>query len=138
MLKAIVFSALLSTHAFAHEGHDHGPGNVPLQKGGVMRTLETVNLELVYKDKTIDVYAFSTEADPKAPGKLKPADVSQYPVSATIELPKSKPTSIELKTAGDHWTASFDPKDTHRFTFVLSIKQGGHSDKVKWTIEPKK
>ncbi|MGE3760553.1 MAG: hypothetical protein AB7H97_22495 [Pseudobdellovibrionaceae bacterium] len=140
MAKFLILSAcsLMAFPSQAHEGHDHGPGTVPSQKGGVMRSLETINLELVYKDKSIEIYPFSTEIDAKTPGKLKPMDISRYPVSATIELPKKKPAAIDLKPAGDHWAASFDAQEAHRFTLVLSIKQGGHQDKVKWTIEPKK
>ncbi len=129
---------LLPFTGAAHEGHDHGPSKVPLQKGGVMRSLETVHLELVYKDKSVEIYPFETKLDPKTPGKLKPADVGRFPVSATVELPKTKTQNVELKPTGDHWTAALDPKGAHRFTLTLAIKQGGHSDQVKWTIEPKK
>jgi hypothetical protein len=137
-----LFSALVlllfPLAGLAHEGHDHGPGNVPLQKGGIMRSLETVHLELVYKDKSVEIYPFETQVDPKTPGKLKPAEVSRFPVSATVELPKAKAQKVELTPSGDHWTASLDPKGAHRFTLILAIKQGGHDDKVKWTVEPKK
>jgi len=132
----ILFSLTLT--ASAHEGHDHGPGNVPLQKGGTMRSLETVHLELVYKDKSVEIYPFETQVDHKTPAKLKPADLSRFPVSATVELPKAKAQNVELKPTGDHWSANLDPQGAHRFTFILAIKQGGHDDKVKWTVEPKK
>ncbi|MGE3684058.1 MAG: hypothetical protein AB7G93_20245 [Bdellovibrionales bacterium] len=129
---------VLSFSARAHEGHDYGSGSVPLQKGGVMRSLETVHLELVYKDKSIWIYPFEVKSDPKNPGKLKPAEPGKFPVSATVELPKAKPQLVELKPAGDHWIASLDPKGAHRFTVILKITQGGHDDQVKWTVEPKK
>lgn len=140
MHKLILASLILvfANTSMAHEGHDHGPGNIPLQKGGVMRSLETVNLELVYKDKSVAIYPFETKQDPRTPGKLTPADVGRFPVSATLELPKAKTQNVELKPAGDHWLATVDPKGAHRFTFVLAITQGGHNDKVKWTVEPKK
>lgn len=133
---AVSLSLLISFQVFAHEGHDHGPAAVPVQKGGIVRSLETVNLELVFKDKTVSIYPFKTEMNPKTPGKLTPADIGAYPVSATVEMPKAKPVALALKPAGDHWEASVDAKGVHRFTVVLDIKQGGHSDKVKWTVEP--
>lgn len=140
MFKVIVGLALigLALKAGAHEGHDHGPGNVPLQKGGIMRSLETVHLELVYKDKSIEIYPFENQTGSKGATKLNPADPNRFPVSAVVELPKAKAQTVELKPAGDHWAVSFDPKGAHRFTFILAIQQGGHNDKVKWTVEPKK
>lgn len=138
MFKFIFSLLLLPFISAAHEGHDHGPGKVSLQKGGIMRSLETVHLELVYKDKTVEIYPFETQVDPKTPSKLKSADVHRFPVSATVEMPKAKAQSIELKPNGDHWTAALDPKGAHRFTLILAITQGGHADKVKWTVEPKK
>lgn len=137
MLKPILFALLFALSAQAHEG-DHGPGSVPLQKGGVMRALETVNLELVFKEGEVRIYPFDVKTDPKNPGKLAPSQPDQYPVSATVELPRSKPQPLPLKVSGDHWLAKFDPKGAHRFTVVLDIKQGGHEDKIKWTVEPKK
>lgn len=134
---AVSIFSVLSLTAGAHEGHDHGPGKVPLQKGGVMRSLETVNLELVYSNNSIQIYPFETKQDPKNPGKLKSAELAKFPVTATIELPKSKPQKLELKQSGDHWEAFVDSKGAHRFTVLLAITQGGHNDKVKWTIEPK-
>lgn len=116
--------------ALAHEGHDHGPGSVQAPKGGVIRSLETVHLELLSKGKTVTIYAYDTS--------LKPADVSKFPVSATVTLPKKKAEPLKLLPGGDHWTGEFDAKGAHRYTLELSIEQGGHKDKVKYTVEPKK
>ena len=128
---------LLPGYANAHEDHAHGPANVPLQKGGILRSLETVHLELVYKNKMVKIYPFNVQVDPKMPGHLSSMRTNQFPVSATVELPKRKAIPLSLKDEGDHWTAQFDPQNAHRFTVFLFIKQGGHDDKVKWTIEPK-
>lgn len=133
MLKtifAIVFPAFISFAAHAHEGHDHGPSTVQPQKGGVVRSLETVNLELLTEGKTIKIYIFTPE--------MKPSEVSQYPASLTAALPKKKPQALKLELKGDHWEATFDPQKSHRFDLELTIKQGGHDDKVKWTVEPKR
>ncbi|MBX3022654.1 MAG: hypothetical protein KF799_13360 [Bdellovibrionales bacterium] len=134
----LIFSAALffSFSTFAHEGHDHGPSALPVQKGGILRSLETVHLELVYKDKTLQIFPF--EKEPVSPGKLAAAPLSRFPATATIEFPRQKAQPLELKTAGDHWEAAVDPKGAHRFTVVLTIHQGGHKDAVKWTVEPKK
>jgi hypothetical protein len=132
MLKSmiIVLALFLAIIAQAHEGHDHGPGTVQAPKGGVIRSLETVNLELLTQGKSIKIYAYDTN--------LKPADVKKFPLAATVALPKKKPEALALVAKGDHWEAEYDAKGAHRYTLELSIKQGGHADKVKYNVEPKK
>lgn len=130
MYKYILVLMLLSLNALAHEGHDHGPSAVQPPKGGVVRSLETVHLELVHQGKTLNIYAYEKD--------LKPASVAKFPATLTIALPKKKAESINLEDKGDHWETNFDAKGAHRFTVELAIKQGGHSDKVKWVVEPRK
>ncbi len=77
MRKLILIFTLASSFCWAHEGHDHGPGQVPLQKGGVMRSLETVHLELVFKDNAVKIYPFETAIDQKS-SQLKSADPTDF------------------------------------------------------------
>jgi len=130
MLKKILLTIFItaSQNVFAHEGHDHGTVQAP--KGGIIRSLETVHLELITKGNLVSIYAYDT--------KLKPEEVNKFPVSLTVTLPKKSPQTLEIKDKGDHWEAEFDAKGAHRYTLMLSIKQGGHDDKVKFTVEPKK
>jgi hypothetical protein len=131
MLKIIIsgLTFLVATNLFAHEG-DHGPSSVQAPKGGVIRSLETVHLELLSKGSTVQIYVYNPN--------LKPDDVSKYPVSATVTFPKKKAEPIILEPKGNHWEAVVDTKGAHRYTLELTIKQGGHDDKVKFTVEPKK
>jgi hypothetical protein len=131
MLRSIALTVLLalSASSFAHDG-EHGPSSVQAPKGGVMRSLETVHLELLSKGSKIQIYAYETD--------LKPANVTKYPVSATVTLPKKKSVALVLEPKGDHWEAQFDAKGAHRYSIELDIKQGGHQDKIKFTVEPKK
>ncbi|XGC79442.1 hypothetical protein ACES2L_08890 [Bdellovibrio bacteriovorus] len=130
MKKLITCLLFISAIANAHEGHDHGPGAIQAPKGGVVRSLETINLELLANDKNVQIYVYDKD--------LAPAKAKDYPASLTMALPKKKAEVVELKDAGDHWTANIDPKNAHRYTLELAIKQGGHNDKVKWVVEPKK
>lgn len=132
MFKSLLVGiALLVAHkALAHEGHDHGPGQIQAPKGGVIRSLETVHLELLTKGKSLSIYAYDSS--------LNPQDVTKFPVSATVTLPKKKSENLALIPKGDHWEAEFDAKDAHRFALELSITQGGHKDKVKFNVEPKR
>ncbi len=132
MIKTLllIISFLTLTSAHAHEGHEHGPSQVQAPKGGILRSLETVHLELLSKGNTIRIYTYNTD--------LKPVEVKKFPVSATVALPKKESTPLPLADNGDHWVAEFDPKGAHRYTIELSITQGGHDDKVQFTVEPKK
>lgn len=123
------FFIAISSIGFAHEGHDHGPGSIEAPKGGVIRNLETVVLELLAKGSEIKIYTYDKE--------LKPQKVSQFPASATITKPKKKPEAVTLQDQGEYWLVKYDAKGEHRYTLTLDIKQGGHQDKMKWVIEPK-
>ncbi len=127
---ATILFCLSSIQAQAHEGHDHGAKLSQAPKGGIMRELETVNLELLSKGMTIKIYIYDKN--------MKPEDVAKFPVSATVTLPRKTAESVPLVAKGDHWETEYNPKKAHRFTFILSIKQGGHDDNVKFTVEPKK
>lgn len=127
---AIVVALIVAPLAFSHEGHDHGPGQVEAPKGGVIRSLESVHLELLTKGNTVFIYAYDEN--------MKPDDVKKYPVSATVTLPKKKAHALALMEKGDHWEAEFDAKGAHRYSIELSIRQAGHEDKVRYTVEPKR
>lgn len=132
LLAALTFAA---AQGYAHEGHDHGPSTLQAPKGGVLRSLEEVHLELKTDGKKLSLYAY--ELDEKSQ-KLVAADVKKFPVKATATLPRKKPEAVDLSPKGDHWEASFDAKGAHRYTLEVAIKQAGHDDKVKYTVEPKK
>jgi len=130
MLKILLLTALAVS---AHDGGHDSPGAVEAQKGGIVRPLETVTLELVTEGDKILIYAF----DPK--DKSAKPDVSKYPVTATVSLRNKKTETLTIMPKGDHWESEFKaPKGEHRYTLLLDIKQGGHSDKIKWTVEPKR
>lgn len=121
---------LISSLVFAHEGHDHGPSAVQAPKGGVIRSLETVHLELVAKGPEVKIYPYDLQ--------LKPMEVSKFPASVALALPKKKTAEAKLVEKGDHWLLQSDVKGVHRYTLEMTIKQGGHDDKIKWVVEPKK
>ncbi len=126
----ILIASLLIPAAMAHEGHEHGPSAVQAPKGGVMRSLETVHLELVAKGKNLKIYPYALN--------LQSAAASKFTISLSAALPKKKAAPLKFDVKGDHWESSFEAKGAHRFTLELTIEQGGHSDKVTWVVEPKK
>lgn len=126
----LAFILTLSVTSFAHEGHDHGSGQVQPQKGGVVKSLETVHLEMVNLGKEIRIYVYDKD--------VKPQPTKNYPLTAKVQLPRQKQTQdLKLEVKDTYWTTQFDPKGAHRYDLILNIEQGGHKDAVKFTVEPK-
>ena len=132
MFKVLVITLVtfLSVELFAHEGHGHGPSQVQAPKGGIIRSLETVHVELIVKGNTLELYAYGLD--------LKPMQVKAYPATATVTLPRKPAQKVALVDKGDHWQAEYDAKGAHRYGLELAIRQGGHDDKIKFNVEPKK
>src|SRR5690606_4151623 len=105
------------------------PGNVQAKNAGAqIKGNEDYLVEVVYKDKTIKIYPFTIEQKHLSPEEVK--------LTAKIELPRKKMTKADFKISGDHYVASFDPGNTHRFTILVSLP-GEHKDVLKYTIETK-
>lgn len=133
MIRFILFvvSFFSLNFSFGHGVHDSG--HVKPQKGGIIRSLETIHVEFVSIGNKIQIYVFNKDKKPK------PLATKDYPVSAKVILPRSdKEEKVELTTKPNHWEAEYDAKGVHRYTFELYIEQGGHKDRLKFTIEPKK
>lgn len=130
MIKFILTTVLIvaSSSLHAHEGDHDAPGVVKPPKGGITRTLETIHLELLPQGKIVKIFVYDRN--------LKPAEAKDYPVSATATRPRKKSEKIELVTKKNHWEFKYDAKGAHRYMLQLTIKQGGHKDKIKWNIEP--
>lgn len=130
VLSALTFSAV----SFAHEDHDHdGPAAVQAPKGGVIKSLEDVHVEVIVKGKDVKIYLYD-EA-------LKSVDVANYKVTAMAELPRSKKAEpVTLKAQGKYFEATYDAKGSHRYTLVLTVAdpKHKHDDKLNFTIEPKR
>jgi hypothetical protein len=133
----LLATVLFSYGLFAGEGHDHGhdhdaPGAVSAQKGGVIKSLEEVHVEVVAKGKDVKIYFFAKD--------LKPLDVSKLKVTAEAELPRNKKKEVVTLVAKGTWfETSFDAKGSHRYTLVLTVNdpKHGHDDKLNFTIEKK-
>ena len=130
MFRSIFFIlTIFPLTLWAHEGHDHTPGAVIPPKGGVIRTLETIHLEMLPHGKTVKIFIYDKN--------LKPVETKNYPVSATATKPRSKPEALDLKAEKNYWEYTYDSKGAHRYALQFNIEQGGHKDKIKWNIEPK-
>lgn len=130
LISLVIFTSLPS---YSHEGDHHLPGTVEAQKGGVVRSLETVNLELIEDNNKLTIYVFDSNTPSKA------LSAKSYPVDFKIKIRNKKEISPDVKTEENHWSILYTaPKGTHRYTLTMKIEQGGHNDTIKWNIEPKR
>lgn len=120
--------------AFAHEGHDHdAPAMVQAPKGGVIKSVENVHVEVVSKGKELKIYLYNKD--------LKPQSVTGFVISAKAEFPRTKKTEdVALAAQDTFYTGTFDAKGAHRYTLAISLKdpKESHADKINFTIEPRK
>tara|TARA_B110001454_G_scaffold219179_1_gene250754 strand:- start:39193 stop:39636 length:444 start_codon:yes stop_codon:yes gene_type:complete len=140
-LTIALFSATIASTALAHDDHDHdGPSSFQPLKGGVVKSTESINIEVVNKDSKQEIYVYDVD------GKVK--DTKTYTLKAGMKLPKSKKIeklkldSITDSTSGQfsHYEVNSKPKNTHRYSLVLEVKDAkeDHGDKIEFTIELKK
>lgn len=136
MKKILVVIAVWGFASFGstHEGHDHdAPAKVKAPKGGVIKSLEEVHVELVSKGKDIKVYLYDKE--------MKAKNLTGFKVSAQAEMPRTKKTEAVSLTAKDNfYEGTFDAKGVHRYTLIVAVTDPkvGHEDKLKFTVEPRK
>ncbi|MBY0554547.1 hypothetical protein K2P97_08460 [bacterium] len=133
-LLIALMTGLLSITALAHDGHDHDmPKGLSAPKGGTIKAIERILVEVVSKGNDIKIYIYDKE--------LKPQDAAQYNVTAVAQKPRVKKLDeVTLKATGNMLEATYDAGGTHRYTLVLKVKdpQEKHADTMKFVIEPKK
>lgn len=134
--SVLLLTSLILTNppqSWSHGGHDHdAPVMVAAPKGGVIKSLEKTNVEVVSKGNTVSVYVYDKE--------MKPKNTTGFVVSAKAEMPRTKKLEdIPLVAKEKGFEGNFDAKGSHRYTFKLEIKDPatGHLDKMNFTIEPK-
>ncbi len=141
LLSIALFTALFAATTLAHEGHDHdGPSSFQPLKGGVVKSTESINLEVVNKDTKLEIYVFDND------GKVK--ETGTFDLKASMKLPKNKkiekltlePVTDTKTSKFSHYEINSKPKNTHRYTLILDVKDAkeNHGDKIEFTIELKK
>lgn len=126
---------LTSMSSFAHEGHDHGTGQVQPTKGGVIQKAGNLYVEVVGSRKEIKVYPLK-EASPKSK-VLKAASLSEVKIAASYKLPKqSTGSAITLAPSSDHFIGKIDAAKFHRYEVTLKIESGSMKDEISYQIEP--
>lgn len=130
--------ALISVFSFsvnAHEGHNHGPGQVQPTKGGVVLKAKKFFLEVVGTNSLVMFYPLK-KTNPKSQ-VLSAIPLNEVKLSATFKLPRGhKKESIKLSAHGDHFMGSIDAKKSHRYEVVVDIVYAGEVEQLTFQIEP--
>lgn len=135
-ILSVFFSALIiSLAAIAHDGHDHGSGQVQPTKGGVIQKAGNIYFEIVGTKNEIKVYPMKESgAESKT---LKPVALSEVKVSASYKLPKGKSsTPVTLNKMNDHFSGKVAAESTHRYQVDLKVESGTLKDEITYQIEP--
>ncbi len=136
LIQKLLIAALISLPqtGFSHEGHNHdAPGMVKAPKGGIIKSLDNIHVEVVNKGQTIQIHFYNKD--------LSPADVAGYPTVAEIELPRTKKVeNVSLTKIGQSFEYTYDAKNVHRYTLRLAVTDPSIKEtvKLKFTIEPRK
>lgn len=134
-LSTLLLLITLSLSAFAHDGHNHGAGQVQPTKGGTILKADKFYLEVVGNRTDVKIYPLKKN-DPKS-AMLTPIPLNQVKISATYALPRAKVTNIiALKQEADHFAGKVSVKNTHRYEVVVTIETLGEKEKLTYQIEP--
>lgn len=133
-MKYLVFCLLLAGVSHAHEGHDHdSPTTIQAPKGGMVKSLEETNVEVVSKGKAIKIYLYGKD--------MKPVSPKDFKITAKAELPRKKGSEVVALSPSENFLeGSFDAKGAHRFNLAVTILDPNtkHTDTLNFTIEPRK
>lgn len=126
---------IISLTVFAHEGHDHGSGQVQPTKGGVIQKAGNMYFEIVGSKNEIKVYPMKESGlESKT---LKPVSLNEVKINATYKLPRGKAsTSITFNKMNDHFVGKVSAESAHRYEVVLKVESGSLKDEITYQIEP--
>lgn len=135
ILSVLLFSLIISLAAFAHEGHDHGSGQVQPTKGGVIQKAGNVYFEIVGTKTEIKVYPMK-ESGPNSK-TLKAVPLNDVKVIASYKLPRGKSAApITLNKMNDHFSGKVSAASSHRYQVDLKVESGTLKDELTYQIEP--
>lgn len=127
--------AVVTSQTMAHEG-DHGtPGLVEAPKGGEIKSLGNVHVEVLTQGaKDIKIYLYTKDLKPIAAAK-------GFRLTAQAEVPRvSGRRDLLLKESGGVYTTTFDSGKAHRYTLHITVYDPDqkYDDHLSFTIEPRR
>jgi hypothetical protein len=135
ILSAVMVSFSQKSHSGAdHHGHNHdAPGLVQAPKGGLIKSLDSIHVEVVNKGKNIQIHFYDHA--------MKQVDAKGIVTLAEVALPRSKgKEKITLIPNGQSLEYTYDAKKAHRYTLHLLVTDPTEKQptNLTFTVEPKK
>ncbi len=129
MFKKIILFAvvLVSTSSFAHEGHDHAPGTIKSNHGGVVRAGKFINLEYVVTNNEVKLFPLSHDGKDLTSIEVK--------LSATTKLPKGKSEVVKVESKDGAFVAKVDFKTAYRVEMTVDAEVKGQKSNFKFQVE---
>lgn len=134
LFTAFTMIMLVSFSSFAHEGHDHGTGQVQPTKGGVIQKAGDLYLEVVGSKSDLKIYPLKQTG--KESKTLTPVSLNDVKLAATYSLPRGKATPVTLTKSSDHFLGKISAGSSHRYEVKLKIESGAMKDEITYQIEP--
>lgn len=129
-----ILSALFSTSillagvtALAHEGHDHAPGQVRSQFGGVVKSGKGLDLEFVTEGNKVSVYPLAHENDS--------LNFSDLKLSASSKAPKGKAVPLKLEKKDKAYEGEIDFKSASRVELEVDAIYKGKKESFTYQVE---
>ncbi|MBC7659584.1 MAG: hypothetical protein H7249_07735 [Chitinophagaceae bacterium] len=129
LLKSTIFAIAMVSPSllFAHEGHDHAPGQLVSQNGGVVKSGKEMNLEMVTEGAKVSFYPLAHTGEKIA--------VSDVKISATAQSPKGKPAPLKLESNGSAYIGIVELAGAVRSTVEVKATYQGKTDIFKFQVE---
>ncbi|MFN7906401.1 MAG: hypothetical protein ACK5P5_14565 [Pseudobdellovibrionaceae bacterium] len=115
-------------------GHNHdAPGLVQAPKGGLIKTLDSIHVEVVNKGQNVQIHFYDHD--------MKQVDAATITTTGEVELPRTKKKEkIALVKKDQSLEYTYDAKKSHRYTLHLMVKDPTQKspNALTFTVEPKK
>lgn len=129
MFKKILTAILLlvSVKLLGHEGHDHNPGALKANYGGVVKAGQSINLEYVIAGDELKLYPATHES--------KDIPLAEVILKATTKLPKGKAEDLKLVVKDGAYIAKLDFKGAYRIEISVNADNKGQKSSFKFQVE---
>ena len=107
------------------------PGFVAPHGGDIEESNREHHVELVADSAQVSLWIMDHELE------MLPLDAVE--ISAQLKLPRSnrEPIPLELRARGNRYVANINlPRRTHRYTVLVTLKDGAWSDTIEFNVEP--
>lgn len=130
-----VLMTLFANLTLAHDGHNHGPGQVQPTKNGVIMKTEKFFVEVAGSKTEVKIYPL--KAEKVGSSKLVSIPLAEVKLTATYSLPRGKKDqAITLTKSADHFLGTVDAQSSHRYQVDVTVEALGEKDKLTFQIEP--